>query len=132
MTTETILTNARVVTRTEAFDGTVQVRDGVVASVDRGRSALPAATDLDGDYLLPGLVELHTDHLEKHFMPRPGVLWPSSPSAMLAHHTQVIGAGIPTVLDSVCGGVYRNKEHRERRLPPSTDPGPATARTGGR
>ena len=29
--------------------------------------------DLEGDYLVPGLVELHTDNMEKHFAPRPGV-----------------------------------------------------------
>ncbi|MCC7417162.1 MAG: alpha-D-ribose 1-methylphosphonate 5-triphosphate diphosphatase, partial [Acidobacteria bacterium] len=58
---ETILTNARVVTRDADFPGTVVVRDGRVAAVDAGRSTAASAVDLEGDYLLPGLVELHTD-----------------------------------------------------------------------
>ncbi|HET8728294.1 MAG TPA: alpha-D-ribose 1-methylphosphonate 5-triphosphate diphosphatase [Alphaproteobacteria bacterium] len=130
MTTETILTNARIVTRTEVFEGTVHVRDGAVASVDKGRSSVASAEDLDGDHLLPGLIELHTDNLEKHFMPRPGVLWPSSLSAMIAHDTQIVGAGITTVLDAICVGVYRDREHRRQLLKTSIEAVQETARLG--
>jgi alpha-D-ribose 1-methylphosphonate 5-triphosphate diphosphatase len=56
-----------------------------------------------GDWLLPGLVEVHTDNLEKHLVPRPGVLW-NAHSAMVAHDTQCAAAGITTVLDSVVIG----------------------------
>src|SRR5690606_36043378 len=71
--TETILTDARIVTRDDVFDGTVVVRDGRIAEIQRGSTAVPGALRLDGDYLLPGLVELHTDNLEKHLTPRPRV-----------------------------------------------------------
>ena len=76
MSTETIFTNARVVTLDAEFDGTVVVRGGRIVSVDEGRSDAAGAVDFDGDYLVPGLVELHTDNLEKHFAPRPGVTAP--------------------------------------------------------
>ena len=96
-----IFTNALVVAPTESFSGTVVLSDGVIKEVGRGRSSLPAAMDLNGDYLLPGLIELHTDNLEHFLMPRPKVHWPSYLTALLAHDSLVTAAGITTVLDSV-------------------------------
>jgi alpha-D-ribose 1-methylphosphonate 5-triphosphate diphosphatase len=103
MSTEFVFTNARVITLEAEFDGTVVVKGGAIAAVDTGRSHVPGAIDLDGDYLLPGLVELHTDNVEKHFAPRPGVQWPGIP-AVMAHDTQVAAAGITTVFDSLALG----------------------------
>nr|WP_132657815.1 alpha-D-ribose 1-methylphosphonate 5-triphosphate diphosphatase [Pseudomonas aeruginosa] len=87
MSSERVLSNARVVSAERVFVGSVLLRDGLIAAVDEGRSHLAGAEDLGGDYLLPGLVELHTDNLEKHMTPRPGVDWPSA-SAVLAHDAQ--------------------------------------------
>ncbi len=95
-----ILTNAKIVTANEIFTGTVHVIDGLIVDVAHGVTVLPSAVDLEGDYLIPGLVELHTDNLEKHMMPRPGVEWPLL-SAMLIHDAQVAAAGITTVFDSI-------------------------------
>ncbi|MDR3440873.1 alpha-D-ribose 1-methylphosphonate 5-triphosphate diphosphatase [Telmatospirillum sp.] len=117
MCDEMILTNARVVCRDRIIgEGTVVVRDGTIADVDEGRSQLASAIDLDGDYLLPGLVEMHTDNIEKHFMPRPGVLWPSSLAAVLSHDLQVAGAGITTVLDAIALGESKDKAERRAIL----------------
>jgi alpha-D-ribose 1-methylphosphonate 5-triphosphate diphosphatase len=113
MSTETILTNARVVTIDAEFDGTVVVRDGRISEVSDNRSHCASALDLDGDYLVPGLVELHTDNLEKHFAPRPGVKWPSM-SALMAHDTQIAAAGITTVFDSLALGDVRGESDRVR------------------
>ena len=60
----------------------------------------PGAEDCDGDLLAPGLVELHTDNLERHLEPRPGVRWPEAP-AILAHDAELAGAGITTVFDAL-------------------------------
>jgi alpha-D-ribose 1-methylphosphonate 5-triphosphate diphosphatase len=98
-----ILTNARIVTAGDEFDGTVVVHHGRIAAVDRGHSHAPTAIDLDGDWLLPGFVELHTDNLEKHYAPRPGVRWPAR-SAVIAHDAQIAAAGITTVFDAVAVG----------------------------
>lgn len=113
---ELILTNARVVTRDAVFDGTVVMRDGAIAAVDEGRSSVAAAQDLDGDLLIPGLIEMHTDNMEKHFEPRPGVLWPNGVAAVCAHDTQVVGAAITTVYDAVAVGEYDAKGHRRHIL----------------
>jgi alpha-D-ribose 1-methylphosphonate 5-triphosphate diphosphatase len=101
--TEAVFTNARVVTADRVLAGTVVVRDGTIADVEPGRSAAPGALDCEGDVLIPGLVELHTDNLEKHFAPRPGVRWPNR-AAVLGHDAQIVGSGITTVFDAIALG----------------------------
>ncbi len=110
MSTETIFTNGRIVTADAEFAGTVVMRDGRIVDVGEGLSHAPGI-DLEGDYLLPGLIELHTDNMEKHFTPRPGVMWPALP-AVMAHDTQVAAAGITTVYDSISLGDVQGKTDR--------------------
>jgi len=77
-TDQLCLTNARLVLRGEVISGSIQIADGKITAVDSGTSTV--GEDLQQDYLLPGLVELHTDHIESHFAPRPGVRWSCAPS----------------------------------------------------
>ena len=100
MTAELILANARIVLEDGVVHGHLLIRDGRIAAVDTGHSPPAGAEDLDGDLLLPGLVELHTDNLEKHLKPRPGVQWPALP-ALVAHDAQLAASGITTVLDAM-------------------------------
>lgn len=100
MSSETVLSNARIVLDDQILHGSVLIRDGVIADISPQRSAPSAGEDLDGDYLMPGVVEVHTDHLEYHFAPRPGVFWDPLP-AVLAHDAQMAAAGATTVLDAV-------------------------------
>lgn len=116
MLNEQILTNARIVTADQVFTGTVVLCDGLISDVQSGASYLPQAHNLDGDYLLPGLVELHTDNLEKHLSPRPGVDWPSA-SAVMSHDAQIIAAGITTVFDALSIGDVNPKGKRMQQLP---------------
>ncbi|SFW42570.1 alpha-D-ribose 1-methylphosphonate 5-triphosphate diphosphatase [Pseudomonas sp. NFACC19-2] len=116
MSSEQILSNARIVTAEREFLGTLLLRDGLIAAVDEGASRLPQAQDLGGDYLLPGLVELHTDNLEKHMSPRPGVDWPSI-SAVLTHDAQIVAAGITTVFDALAIGDINPRGRRMQQLP---------------
>lgn len=101
-----ILTNCRVVTDNEVILGTIFVENGMIQDVQPGFSSLPSATDLEGHLLIPGLVELHTDNLEKHIRPR-SARWPGL-MALHAHDAVVRGAGITTVMDAVCVGVERD------------------------
>ena len=111
---ETVLTNARVVLPEAVVTGTVVVRDGRIAEVAEGQ--VVCGEDLDGDWLLPGIVELHTDHLEYHFEPRPGTQWDPVP-AVLSHDAQMAASGATTVLDAVRVGAS----------PGAKDPAPANA-----
>lgn len=114
------ITNARVVTRHEELVGSLHVADGKIAALDSGTSSTAAAQDWDGDYLIPGLIELHTDNLEKHLAPRPGVRWPALP-AVLAHDAQLVAAGITTVLDAVAIGDLKEGSSRVDQLQPTLD-----------
>ncbi|GLS06058.1 phosphonate metabolism protein PhnM [Chitiniphilus shinanonensis] len=114
-----ILTNARIVLADDILHGTLRLVDGRIVDLSHGVTAVPGAEDCDGDYLMPGLVELHTDNLEKHLGPRPGVAWPVH-SALTIHDAQVASAGITTVFDALCIGEDRNSL-RATTLAPSID-----------
>jgi alpha-D-ribose 1-methylphosphonate 5-triphosphate diphosphatase len=98
-----LIKNARIVSRDEEFMGVALIEDGVFRDLSRGTTSVAAAEDWQGDYLLPGLVELHTDNLEKHLAPRPGVLW-NVDAAFVIHDAQVAAAGITTVFDALAIG----------------------------
>ncbi|AWX93712.1 alpha-D-ribose 1-methylphosphonate 5-triphosphate diphosphatase [Paracoccus mutanolyticus] len=72
----TILANARLILADTVLRGAVSLSDGTIAEILPGDRVPPGALDMGGDYLAPGLVELHTDNLERHIRPRPGVDWP--------------------------------------------------------
>ena len=113
--TPRLITNARIVTAQETVLGTVIVRDGLFAEVQPGRSYSPHAQDWSGDLMIPGQIELHTDNLEKHLEPRPGVRWPAM-SALLTHDAQVAAAGITTVLDAMGVGDFDARSIRAQGL----------------
>jgi alpha-D-ribose 1-methylphosphonate 5-triphosphate diphosphatase len=92
------ITNARIVLGDEVIDGSLAVENGVIAGFDHGN--ISHGEDFGGDYLIPGLVELHTDHFENHYRPRPGVTW-NALAALQSHDAQIAGAGITTVFDAV-------------------------------
>ena len=54
--------------------GRLRLEGGRIAAITpEGDAEAPASTpgpELEGDYILPGLVDLHTDHIEKHLHPR--------------------------------------------------------------
>ncbi len=95
---QTILSNARIVLADEIVTGSLVIADGQILSIDTGSTR--SGEDVDGDYIIPGLVELHTDHLENHYRPRPGVFWDPL-AALHAHDAQIAGSGITTVFDAV-------------------------------
>jgi alpha-D-ribose 1-methylphosphonate 5-triphosphate diphosphatase len=108
---ETILTNAIIVAKDEAFPGTLVLRNDAIAEVARGHSAAPGAIDLEGDTLMPGVIDVHTDNLERQVQPRVHARWPSR-SAMLAHDAQCAAAGVTTVLDALCVGIVGFEQER--------------------
>jgi alpha-D-ribose 1-methylphosphonate 5-triphosphate diphosphatase len=96
----TVFKNAKLVLANEVIKGSVSVIDGIIDSVDEGSVQSTEGLDMDGDYLMPGFVEMHTDNFERHLMPRPKVQWAELP-ALLAHDGEIIAAGITTVFDAL-------------------------------
>lgn len=102
MTRELVLGNAKVALADGIVDGWIAVRDGIIVEVGRGR-APRGSLDVSGDLVIPGLIELHTDHLETHLKPRPKVHWPET-SAIMAFDAQIAASGITTVFDCIRAG----------------------------
>ena len=112
---EEILTNANIVLSDRVLNGSVRVEDGQIREISDTRSQLSGVIDLDGDYLMPGFVELHTDNLEKHMTPRPKTDWPTN-SAVLAHDSQIASSGITTVFDALALGDVNEGSVRIKKL----------------
>ncbi|TNJ47729.1 alpha-D-ribose 1-methylphosphonate 5-triphosphate diphosphatase [Phaeobacter sp. B1627] len=109
MTQELILANATLILADETRTGCVKITDGLISDISDGTSVPAGAVDLGGDYLSPGLIELHTDNLERHIEPRPGVDWPHA-AAIVAHDAELASTGITTVFDAMrVGSIQRGK-----------------------
>jgi alpha-D-ribose 1-methylphosphonate 5-triphosphate diphosphatase len=113
MIPEIVLTGCRIVTPDAVVSGSLVLREGRIAAIDGAPSASPGAIDCAGDIVMPGMIELHTDNLDKHIAPRPKVHWPAE-SAVMAHDAQIATAGITTVFDSVAiGDIHHGSDRIE-------------------
>ncbi|WP_299407572.1 alpha-D-ribose 1-methylphosphonate 5-triphosphate diphosphatase [uncultured Roseobacter sp.] len=108
MTSQTIFANAKIVLPDEVVHGAVTIEDTLITAIDPGATVPAGAIDCEGDFLSPGLIELHTDNLERHLMPRPKVDWPHD-AAIVAHDTELAGVGITTVFDALRVGSILSK-----------------------
>ena len=100
VTESACLANARVVLEDRVFTGSVTICQGAITSIEETGHVPAGAIDLAGDFLIPGLVELHADNLERHIEPRTSVHWPHAP-AILAHDRELASTGITTVFDAM-------------------------------
>jgi alpha-D-ribose 1-methylphosphonate 5-triphosphate diphosphatase len=114
MTEELILANATLVLPGETRRGSVKIAKGVIADMAEGKDVPVGAVDCGGDYVAPGLVELHTDNLERHIQPRPKVDWPHA-AAIIAHDAELASTGITTVFDAMRVGSISRSESRYGR-----------------
>jgi alpha-D-ribose 1-methylphosphonate 5-triphosphate diphosphatase len=112
--------NARLVLPDAVVDGTLAVDGTAIAQVDDTPAAPDGAIDCEGDYLMPGLIELHTDNVEKHYQPRAQVYWDGM-AAAIAHDGHIATSGITTVYDSVCLGLAEKGELRAVHMKPIID-----------
>src|SRR5467141_983340 len=128
---ETVLGNARIVLADRVIErGWVAFADGRIAEIGEG-SAPTGSEDAAGDLIVPGLIELHTDHLEAHYVPRPKVFWDPI-AAVVSYDGQLATSGITTVLDSLRvwredgaksmeGRAYSPRRSRRRAMPTCSD-----------
>lgn len=104
----TILANAMLVLPSQVIRGAITLEDGKIAAIEEGDHLPQGALDCAGDLVMPGLIELHTDNLERHIQPRPRVDWPHA-SAIIAHDAELASVGITTVFDALrVGSVISN------------------------
>lgn len=119
--------NAVLVLPEQLLRGSLSVRTGLIHDVGQSSTSTSTPTqrsnsesshvvDCDGDYLLPGLIELHTDNMERHVMPRPKTFWPNMVAAALAHDAEMAASGVTTVFDSARCGAIPHEEKPQNRL----------------
>lgn len=112
MTNDLCLANARLVLEDQVVHGSITIEQGVISDITEGDAVPSGAVDCAGDYVLPGLVELHTDNVERHIEPRPEVDWPHLP-ALIAHDAELASTGITTVFDALRVGTIHSGKNRD-------------------
>lgn len=110
------LAQAQIVTPDGVVSGAIDIEGGQIATLRPGAQP-PKGLDLGGDFLIPGIVDVHTDHVEAHVFPRTGVQWDFL-NALMAHDAVVIAGGTTTVLDSLCVGASMKRPERRDLLVP--------------
>lgn len=104
------MANAQLVLADQVLTGSITIEQGVITDIAEGDIVPNGAIDCSGDLVLPGLVELHTDNVERHMEPRPKVDWPHLP-ALLAHDAELASTGITTVFDAMrVGSIYSSQK----------------------
>ncbi|MEU1597020.1 alpha-D-ribose 1-methylphosphonate 5-triphosphate diphosphatase [Streptomyces sp. NPDC005708] len=76
-------------------DALIAVRDGRIAAVEPHLGGVEADVDGQGMLCLPGLVDVHSDGLEKELLPRPGAELPME-FALLSFEGKLRAAGVTT------------------------------------
>ena len=104
----TILANAKLILPDRVMRGALWFDGERIGAITEGTGVPVGAVDCAGDHLAPGLVELHTDNLERHLQPRPGVDWPHA-AAILAHDGELASVGITTVFDALRVGSIESR-----------------------
>ena len=103
------LANAQLVLEDQLLTGAMTIEQGVICDITEGDHVPTGALDCAGDLVIPGLVELHTDNVERHIEPRPEVDWPHL-LALIAHDAELTSTGITTVFDAMrVGSIHSGK-----------------------
>jgi alpha-D-ribose 1-methylphosphonate 5-triphosphate diphosphatase len=90
------IVNARVVTREQVLEGaTIVLEEGRIAGITHQTETSGETLDAAGRYVLPGLVDLHSDAIEKQLAPRPGVEF-SPETAFVEMDRYFVSSGITT------------------------------------
>lgn len=98
-----IIQNTRLVTANECFTGTLVFGEGHIVDLSQGSTALSECEDWDGDFLIPGMVEVHSTNLENHLLQSSVACDPMLP-AIVGHDAQIASAGITTILNAIALG----------------------------
>lgn len=95
------ITNARLVLADQVVEhASLLIEDGRIAAINPSDANAEQKVDLGNRYLLPGLIDLHADALEKDIEPRPNVHFPLE-FAIAQADKRNAAAGITTVFHSL-------------------------------
>lgn len=99
--THLAIRNVRAVLADRVLDNAVVViEEGAIVAVEQSRTAPTGALDGRGAFCLPGLVDSHSDGLEKELRPRPGVQL-TDDFAVRSFESRVRAAGVTTIFHGI-------------------------------
>ena len=94
------LENARIVTPAGIHHGSLTIAEGRIVALDAAAPEGAPRLDMGGDLLLPGLIDLHGDAIEKEVEPRPNAFFPL-PVALDAIDRRMAAAGVTTAFHGI-------------------------------
>lgn len=106
MTERKIIVNAQVVLPDEVIEGYVLIEGDKIAAVGEGAypeiggSGPDEVIDAAGCYVMPGMIDLHSDAIEREMQPRPNALFPIEP-AFYELEKKLAASGITTMYHSL-------------------------------
>jgi len=107
-----LLTNARIVTPNENFIGTLEIENGIIVSLIKNKT-FNEGINLQGQWLIPGCIDIHTDYLEKEIYPRSSAQFPL-PLALHFLDARAANCGITTVFSAIS---FSDSEAKNRSYP---------------
>ncbi len=94
-----LLSNAHIITPTADFVGSLLIENGLIADVMPGK-VYAEGYDLDGQWLTPGCIDIHSDYWEREIHPRPGANFPL-PMAFHFMDQRAAACGLTTVMSAI-------------------------------
>lgn len=102
-----IFTNAHVITPNQNFLGSVVVENDLIVEVIKNKK-FSEGIDLDGQFLIPGIIDIHSDYLEKEIHPRPSAEFPV-PFAMHYLDARAVSCGITSLFSAISFAENKDK-----------------------
>ncbi|MBD2772716.1 alpha-D-ribose 1-methylphosphonate 5-triphosphate diphosphatase [Iningainema tapete] len=98
---KTYLTNAQIILSNYVLENaSLLIEDGTIAAINPVVTSNAKAIDLNGKTVMPGMIDLHCDAIEKEIEPRPGALFPI-PFAVAQIDKRNAMAGITTPFHAI-------------------------------
>ncbi len=94
-----VFTNARIVTPDSHFTGSLVIEDGLISDICPAKH-YAEGIDLQCQWLIPGIIDIHSDYLEKELHPRPSADFPI-PFAMHFMDARAASCGITTLFSAI-------------------------------
>ena len=95
-----IITNAKIVMPDRILNGSVMIENGKIEKITSDKIEGDNIIDAKGKFLLPGLIDIHGDDLEKEISPRPSVNFPMD-FALINLDRKTAACGITTKLHAI-------------------------------
>ena len=119
-----LIKNAHIIQPEQIIEGNLVIKDQFITEINNNvnidETSFDLIHDAEGSYILPGIIDIHADDIEKELQPRPTSVFPIN-YAFRESEKKLIGKGITTMFHSLAiydgnyfgGKSIRTKEYVE-------------------